>query len=109
MENALRMRDSFELLKRQDSVQQSLLAIKDFALVNCDQVTRKYDSLDRVNQLSETNFKDQLKINDKEKIILTGINTDLKGEVKRKNWAIVKISSLSVSIIGTLTYLLIKK
>lgn len=109
LDNAMRMRDSFNLSKVENAVQQRIIDTLLLSQTKCDVISRKYDSLDIVNKLSEANYKDQLKKSDYQQIILNGINTDLKGELKRKNLTIIKIGGLSLSIIGTLTYLLIKK
>ena len=109
MRNALQSNDSLRVMIRErDSllalkVKYETLEVKDSLLIA---------TLDKNIKLSDRliqNLEAQISNSEKQSSNKDLIVLNLEKIIRRKNWLIVKITGISVSIIGTLTYLLIKK
>jgi hypothetical protein len=109
LENSLRMKDSFMVMKKEVIVQQQILAITKSALANCDQQNIKLDSLDMVNKKIILNLSDQGAKKDEQVRVLTINSIKLQNDIRKQKWGKVKIGGISLSIIGALTFFLIKK
>lgn len=109
LRNAMRMRDSCLVMKEELGTTKDKLSVVERALATADKINKENESLDVVNKRIIKNLDTQNSKQGMQIIMLAALNTGLRVQVKRKNWTIVKVGGVSVSVIGTLAYLLIKK
>lgn len=109
MRNALRVNDSLAVMKQERASLLELKAmyekmtIKDSLLIA--QMDKNISLADRLIKNLESQVGNSEKQTDNEK----KINLNLRGIIRKKNWQLVKVAGLSLTVIGTMGFLLLKK
>jgi hypothetical protein len=106
---ALKASDSLQIAKKQIDTLSKKTVLLQKALTLADSATQAYHRADQLSQSILESKDKELKISSEKYDLSMIYNKSLGQTLKRKNHTITIVSGVSVSIIGSLTYLLLKK
>jgi hypothetical protein len=106
---ALKKDDSLQVAKKEISILEERQAKTDLALHNADSTAKAWQAADQKSQLVIKGKDSEIRRQEAKFDLSMVYNTSLNKTIRRKSGTIRLISGVSVSIIGTLTYLLVKK